>query len=141
VRVLLDANVVVAAFTAHGLCEAVLEVCLDAHDLIMSVELLDEIGRILRRKIKIPGRTVDDIIRLLQENGDFHRPASVEAWACRDPNDLHVLGLAKAGGAQCIVTGDQDLLGLERFERCPILTPRQFSDRIHGRRIRGRTGE
>lgn len=134
-KVLLDANVVVAAYAAHGLCEVIFEVCLDAHDLLMSAELLDEIGKNLRKKIKLPARTVDSIIHHLQVNGMFHQPTSVETTACRDPKDLHILGLADAGDAECIVTGDQDLLVLRKYKSCKILTPRQFADFIHGRRI------
>ena len=133
--VLLDANVVVAAFAAHGLCEVIFEVCLDAHDLLMSTELLGEIDKNLRKKIKLPPRTVESIIHHLHVNGTFYRPTTIGAEACRDPKDLHILGLADAGGAECIVTGDQDLLTLRKFRSCKILTPRQFSDLIHGKRI------
>lgn len=134
-KVLLDANVVVAAFAAHGLCEALFEVCLDAHDLIISEELIAEIDKNLRNKIKLPSSTVSSIIGLLRENTQLYPPNPVEIDACRDPKDLHILGLAEAGGASCIVTGDKDLLILKKFERCRILTPRQFSDLIHGKRI------
>jgi hypothetical protein len=37
-------------------------------------------------------------------------PAAVEGDACRDPDDLSVLGAA--AGADCIVSGDGDLLEL-----------------------------
>jgi len=135
VRVLLDANVLVAAFAAHGLCEAIFEVCLDTHDILMSEELSDEIDKNLRKKIKLPSRTVAGIIRLLHDNSKFYRPTPVAAAACRDPKDLHILGLADAGRAACIVTGDKDLLTLKAYKACRILTPRQFSDLIHGKRI------
>ena len=134
-KVLLDANVIVAAFAAHGLCEAVFEVCLDAHDLLLSAELLDEVSKNLRKKIKLPDATVASILHLLHENSELHSPHHVPAEACRDPKDLHILGLADSGGADCIVTGDKDLLTLRKFKSCKILTPRQFSDLIHGKRI------
>ena len=133
-KVLLDANVVVAAFAAHGLCEALFEVCLDTHDVIMSEELIGEIDKNLREKIKLPSSTVSSIIGLLRENSQFHQPNRMQSGVCRDPKDLHILGLAEAGGASCIVTGDKDLLILKKFKKCKILTPRQFSDLIHGKR-------
>ena len=140
-KVLLDANVIVAAFAAHGLCEAVFEVCLDAHDVVMSEELIDDIGKSLLKKIKLPAPTVEAIIHLLRENGQFHRPGHVNSDACRDPKDLHILGLADAGGATCIVTGDKDLLTMRKFKTCKILTTRQFSDLIHGERIQHQPGD
>ena len=51
--------------------------------------------------------------------------------ACRAPGDAHVLGLAAAGQAECLVTGDDDLLVLKRFRQCRILNPREFSILIH----------
>ena len=47
---------------------------------------------------------------------------------CRDPDDDKVLEVALMGGADCIVTGDQDLLELASFRGLPILTPANFLD-------------
>ena len=46
--------------------------------------------------------------------------------ACRDPKDDKFLALALAIKADCIVTGDQDLLVLHPFKKIPILTPGDF---------------
>ena len=42
-RVILDTNVVFAAFAAHGLCESVFELCLERHDLFISDHLIGEL--------------------------------------------------------------------------------------------------
>lgn len=129
-KVVLDANVIVAAFATHGLCTAVVEVCLGAHEVCLSQALAKEVQTNLRRKIKLPAETVEAIGLLFRENASFHKPAKVPEEACRDPKDLHVLGLARAANADCIVTGDKDLLELTAFQNCPILTPRQFSETL-----------
>jgi predicted nucleic acid-binding protein len=46
--------------------------------------------------------------------------------ACRDPKDNMILELAVNGGADLIVTGDQDLLSLRRFQEIPILSPAEY---------------
>ena len=125
-RIVLDANVVVAAFAARGLCEPVFELCLSDHVILLSESLLSEIRRNLAKKVKLDQRAIAGIERLLRENGDFLMPAAVAADACRVADDLEVLGLAEAGCAPYIVTGDADLLVLERFGECRIVTPRQF---------------
>jgi uncharacterized protein len=125
-RVVLDSNVVVAAFAAHGLCESVFEVCLLQHDILISPRLLDEITRNLARKLKMDEKTVQGIKRLLVDNGTMLEPEKISGNLCRDADDLHILGLAKAGHADCIVTGDEDLLIIKHFGDCDILTPRQF---------------
>lgn len=42
---------------------------------------------------------------------------------CRDPKDNKYLELALSGKADCIITGDKDLLVLHPFDNIPILTP------------------
>ena len=43
-RVVVDTNVLLAAFATHGLCEAVLEQALSSHQLVLSEHILDEVG-------------------------------------------------------------------------------------------------
>jgi putative PIN family toxin of toxin-antitoxin system len=129
--IVLDANVVVAAFAARGLCESLFELCLGSHEILLSEPLLDEIRRNLTKKVKLQRQTAVGIERLLRENGSLLEPAAVAADACRDADDLHVLGLAKTGKADYLVTGDDDLLVLNRFGRCRIVTPRQFWSLMH----------
>jgi putative PIN family toxin of toxin-antitoxin system len=130
-RIVLDANVVVAAFAARGLCESLFELCLGSHEILLSKPLLDEIRRNLAKKVKLERQTVTAIERLLREHGSLLEPAAVAADACRDVDDLHILGLAKTGKADYVITGDDDLLVLKRFGRCRIVTPRQFWSLLH----------
>jgi putative PIN family toxin of toxin-antitoxin system len=48
--------------------------------------------------------------------------------ACRDPQDDKFLALALSGGAQAIVSSDDDLLSMGQFRGVRILTPREFLD-------------
>lgn len=48
--------------------------------------------------------------------------------ACRDPKDDKYLEAAVASEADCIVSGDPDLLALHPFRGIPILSPRDFLD-------------
>ena len=45
---------------------------------------------------------------------------------CRDPDDDKMLETALAGRADCLATGDKDLLVMSPFSGIPILSPRQF---------------
>jgi putative PIN family toxin of toxin-antitoxin system len=130
VKVVLDTNVLLAAFAAHGLCEAVLEACLSSHEIILSEHILREARRHLTGKFKMPARHVDEIIALLRESSTIVRPARVPADACRDRTDLAVLGTAQAAEADRLITGDGDLLELKMFHATAILSPRAFHDRL-----------
>ncbi len=50
--------------------------------------------------------------------------------ACRDPDDDKLLEIAVIGKADCIVTGDQDLLVLDPFQNVRILNPGAFLEAI-----------
>jgi putative PIN family toxin of toxin-antitoxin system len=132
VKIVLDANVVIAAFASRGLCESVVELCLHSHEIVLSEELLEEIVRNLRQKIKLPGNIVEDISKLLREHASMVSSVPLAAEVCRDQDDVKILGLAVAANADYIVTGDKDLLVLKKFQGVPIVTPRLFSDIIHG---------
>jgi putative PIN family toxin of toxin-antitoxin system len=130
-KVVLDANVIIAAFAARGLCESIMEVCLNEHEIVLSDDLLEEILRNLRQKIKLPINIVELIAELLHEHATISIPASLESDVCRDPDDVKILGLALASNADYLVTGDKDLLVLNSFQGIPILDPRSFSDILH----------
>ena len=123
---MLDANVLLAAVLSDGLCRQVLDRCRHEQRLVSSAYLLDEVGRILTSKLsytEAQARTSLDLIRL---SAEMVQPAPVPGDACRDPNDLPVLGTAVAGEAERLVTGDKDLLVLGSFAGCVIQTPREF---------------
>lgn len=130
-KIVLDANVIIAAFATRGLCESIMEVCLSEHDIALGDDLLDEILRNLWHKIKLPPDVVDNIGVLLREHSNILIPLPLASNVCRDPDDVKILGLAVASNADYIVTGDKDLLVLKSFQGIPILNPRSYSDILH----------
>ncbi len=132
-KIVLDSSVIIAAFAAHGLCEAVFELCLDSHQVLISADLIDEVRTAFSKKLKLPAETIESITALIHENATMVVPARIPIDSCRDQNDLHILGLAAAGEAEYLITGDNDLLILKKFRGCRILSPREFSTRIHAK--------
>ena len=129
-RVVLDTNVVVAAFAARGLCAEVFEVCITGHTLVMSEPILAEINRNLLKKVKLPKQLVRDVIDYLQDTAEIFDPDPIESSVCRDKDDLPVIGTATNGKASCIVTGDADLLSLKKYQKIDIITSREFWERL-----------
>ncbi len=129
-KVIVDANVAIAAIASRGLCEAVLELCLEQHHLVLCEGILDEVERKLKQKLKVPAPVVKEVIRLLRANADILDPDKVEKSICRDPGDLMVLGLVAPAKADVIITGDKDLLVLKKFGIARILSPRAFWDTV-----------
>ena len=131
-RVVLDANVVIAAAASRGLCEAVFELCLQQHQIVSCTGLLAEIREKLRKKLRLPGGIVAEYLRLLRDHAEVLSPAPVKRGVCRDPADEMLLGLVIPGRVDVIVTGDKDLLVLKRFETARIITPRAFWESTRG---------
>jgi uncharacterized protein len=125
-RVVIDANVAIAAAATRGLCEAVMELCIERHQIILCRGILDEINGKLHDKLRVPGPIIAEYRKVLEDHAQILNPVALDPSACRDPDDLMVLGVAVAGNADVIVTGDKDLLVLKKFKGIPIVTPRVF---------------
>jgi len=125
-KLVLDTNVIIAAFVARGVCSSLFEFCLDACEVIISEPILSEVYWCVRNKIKLPEGLCSQVICYLRENCAICQVEEVDPSICRDRDDLHILGLAKAAKAPYIVTGDKDLLAVSRFDDTTILTPRGF---------------
>lgn len=125
-RVIVDANVAIAAAASRGLCEAILELCLEHHHLILCEGILEEIEKKLRIKIKVSPPVIAEYLKVLRNNAEILEPEKVQETICRDPDDLMILGLVAPGNADAIVTGDKDLLVIKEYKKARIMTPRSF---------------
>ena len=126
-RALLDSSVLVAAFISRaGTCASLLEDILNDHEWVTSNFILEELSRKLRDKFKYPEGEIAEIREAAMIAAEFVTPEEIPGDACRDPNDLPILGTASAGRAEVIITGDKDLLALQAFRGIPILRPGEF---------------
>lgn len=128
-RVFLDTNVLVSAFTTRGLSADVFRLVLAEHQLLTGEVNVKELRRVLRTKMRAPVPAVDAAVRLLREQEIIKRPKAKLALKVRDPDDAWVLASAVIGGAGILVTGDQDLLVWNGIAPIPIVTPRAFWER------------
>ena len=125
-RVFLDTNVLVSAFTTRGLSADVLRLILVEHELVTGEFNLEEFRRVLRTRMHAPDALIDEAEELLREQEVVPRPATPSPMEIRDPDDAWVLASAAAGEADVLVTGDKDLLDLRSEAPLRILTPREF---------------
>src|SRR5690242_4738491 len=120
-RVVFDSNVLIAAFATHGLCHSLFELCLRSHQVVVSRWILEEVEEKLRHKIKVPSSISREVVVYLEKHCLIDRPVPVPPGVCRDPKDLAILGVAAAAKAECLVTGDEDLLILKTYHETTIL--------------------
>jgi putative PIN family toxin of toxin-antitoxin system len=125
-RVVLDSNVIVAAFAARGICSALFEYCIENDEVVLCDEIVAEVGRVLVKKVGVPKAVVRDIVAYLRDHTEIFKPRAVESAACRDKSDLPVLGVALSGSCGHIVTGDTDLLSIGEWAGVKIVSPRKY---------------
>jgi putative PIN family toxin of toxin-antitoxin system len=99
VRLVLDTNVLIAAFAARGLCHSILELCIDRHEVFLSEALLAELRGNLARKLKLPEEQQRQIEAFLVEIGHVESPKPLAEAVCRDPDDDLILALAQTVAA------------------------------------------
>ena len=125
-RVFLDTNVLVSAFATRGLCAEVLELVLLDHDLIVGRNVLRELEKALREKVKLsPTHAAEVIDFVLSEATQVVNKADPVRLRV-DAADAVVLGEAIAGQAELFVTGDAVLLHLTSANTVKIISPRQL---------------
>jgi uncharacterized protein len=125
-RFVFDTNVLVSALLfEHSKPAQVLFSVLDQGEILLSTDLVNEIHEVIYRKKfdrYISNERRDAFLTALVQTGvliDITETIHV----CRDPKDNMVLELAINGGADVIVSGDDDLLVLHPFRGISILAP------------------
>ena len=96
--------------------------------LLVSDEVVEELNDVLRReafeKYITEALRVEFLAALLRDAELVKITEFVSE--CRDPRDDKFLSLAVNGKADCIVSGDKDLLALHPFRGIPIISPAEF---------------
>ena len=126
-RIVFDTNVLIAALiTVEGVCGNLVKRCAQLHTPITSEFILAELHEKLTEKFKKEASDINDAVALIRAKFVVIEPTTLEKPVCRDPDDDTVLGTALAGEAQCIITGDKDLLSLGQYAGIDIFKPNAF---------------
>jgi uncharacterized protein len=140
-RYVFDTNVMVSAllFDESKPAQA-FSAALDRGCILLSHSVLKELTEVLgREKLRpylVPEEREQFIIALLKESLFIDINETIQV--CRDPEDDKILELAVNGRADCIITGDKDLLVLNPFRKIPIIRPDEFLTSIMSQRAGGR---
>ena len=128
-KVVLDTNVLLSVFAfERGVCVDVFRRCVVRHEMVSSRYILDELQRHLTGKTTLAVDRVDAIISQVGGLATMVEPVTLPVDACRDPDDLPVLGTAIAAQADVLVTGDRDLLELTAAGGVSVVSPRAILD-------------
>jgi putative PIN family toxin of toxin-antitoxin system len=100
------------------------------YTLVYSLAAIDELtGKLVLPRIRIKydlsEDVIEDILATIAVRGQLVIP-SRRINVCRDPDDNMFIEAALAGDASVVVTGDDDLLALRKFESVQFVTPKIF---------------
>jgi putative PIN family toxin of toxin-antitoxin system len=132
VRVFLDTNVIVSAFTARGLCADLFRYVLAEHELLTGEVNLMELRRVLRSHFDASVGQMASVDAILRDQTIIAKPRAASSIRVRDRDDEWVLASAIAGTADMLVTGDKDLLAVAAQAPIRIVSPRDAWERLRG---------
>ena len=131
IRVVIDTNVFVSAVLGGRLGAVIDFWQAQRFTLVVSDEIVREYVEVLRRpKLKLAAEQIDAIAAFILQNAEFTNPVKGVAIVVADPDDDMFLEAAVAGGSTLIVSGDHHLLDLGHYQGIPIVTGRDFIERL-----------
>ena len=98
-------------------------------------EMLSELERVLhypriRNKFTLSDQAIEEYVASLRHDCVIIETTRPVTGISEDPDDDKFLACAMEAHADIIVSGDPHLVNLGSFQGIPILTPRQFLDRL-----------
>jgi len=128
-RIVADTNVYISALNFAGIADQVLALGrAGVIDVFISQPILEEIEAVLLRKFRWTAPRVREATRAIRNFAMLVTPGESVNAVHEDEPDNRILECALAAAADMIVTGDQHLLKLKRFQNIMIITPREFLD-------------
>jgi len=126
-----DTNVILSALISQGLSSRVLDISIDKHQLFISPWIINEVLSKLDLKMHAPKAEINRVKAFLENIFNKIIPKGNMPTICRDNDDNHILLLAQNIDADLIITGDNDLLILDKYIDTKIISSRQFMEKYY----------
>ena len=128
-KVLLDTNIYISAILFNGKPRLVFQDLLD--DIFtgyISNEILDELEETLTKpKFKLPNDFIQFTIAEIRSATTIIKNKPLKDYMnLRDRDDFHILETAFSANVDLLITGDKDLLTLDKSKGLKIITPDEY---------------
>ncbi len=126
-KIVIDTNVIVSGIFFNGKPRELLRECFNGkYEIICTKEiLLEYVETIEKLTKKYKQRAREEIIPILLDNITIIENIDDGKYS-RDPDDDKFINCAKSSGAKYVITGDNDLLVLEKIGDIRLLTVADF---------------
>jgi putative PIN family toxin of toxin-antitoxin system len=127
-KLVLDPNIFISAFYWGGNPQKILSRIIEGIDeLYISNEILDEIIAVMERpQFKTNDEIIDKYIKTIEKIGKKVFTEGKIKGICRDKDDDNKIECGIVCKADFIITGDDDLLVLEKYQDVQIITPKGY---------------
>ncbi len=127
IKVVFDTNIFISAILTPGNPRKLVDLARERKVMLFTSEfIIWEIERILRTKINMETPQILVILSSIREISLFVSPAVVISIIDRDKSDNRILECAIEAKAEYIVSGDEHLLSLGRYDEISIVNASQF---------------
>ena len=127
-KIVLDTNIFISSFFWGGNPRKIMERIIDGKDkLFICKEILYETASVMARpKFNISNEYIIRFIHSIEEIAYVIALTGIVQHVCRDSDDDKILECALLPNADCIITGDVDLLILEEFQGIKIVSANEY---------------
>lgn len=126
---ILDTNILVSGLLLSNSTPAKAATkAFETAEVLVSDETIGELYRVLMKDKFDKYISREDRVTFLQKFISIARHVEIirKVSVCRDPQDDKYLELAINGNAEFIITGDEDLLVLDKYKNTKILKPSEY---------------
>jgi predicted nucleic acid-binding protein len=88
--------------------------------------LLAELKNVLHSKIALPREIISDFVEVLIQDSILAKRTKLTNIDINDKDDILILSTSLNAKAELFVTGDKELLELEKIQSMRIISPRRF---------------
>ena len=134
-KVVVDTNVLIAAFLQSGSSKAVLEIAFEHSNCILSEYILSEFTeKLLSPKFSFPKKLVEAFVDYLTSHSQVENEDPTHKVSFSDPDDVAILKLCLTAKADYLITGDKELLSLAKIGDTKIVSPAEFLKQFYLKR-------
>jgi putative PIN family toxin of toxin-antitoxin system len=129
-KVVLDLNIFVSSFFWKGNPRKVFDRAANGLDELFTTDkILQEVTEVLsRKKFDLDEKEIEDYIKIIESYSIKIIPRNEAEKICRDQDDDKILQCGLEGNVDFIITGDDDLLVLEKYKDIRIVKSKEYLD-------------
>ena len=125
-RIVLDTNIFISSIVFKGICREVFNEVIENDQCFISPFILNELKNKLQSKFLITTSGVLDLENDILRVFILQNPHTDFPSICRDNYDNNILQIAESVNADYIITGDKDLLILQKYKQSKIISPSEY---------------